>query len=85
MSGHYVLRNGEPVAVDLMTWALEFEHGDHCILQQTYLDYDGTLLATVDTLASAPRHYAIMVSTVFLGLDHNHYNHWDGGPQVSRP
>lgn len=76
MSDHYVLRNGEPVAVDLMTWAREFERGQNTVLVHTYLDHDGAIL---DSTAGVPRHYTIVVCTDFLGLNHNH---WGSGPPI---
>lgn len=57
---HYILdERGEPIEVDLMTWARWFEHEDRVVLQE---------------------HPArdVLVSTVFLGLDHGFY--FDGLP-----
>ena len=55
---HWILKDQVPVPVDLMTWARWFEEADRVVKQTPILN----------------DHLAVIyeVSTVFLGLDHNH-------------
>lgn len=59
MLGHYILdeRNRPKLELDLVTWAMWFELDERRVLrQQRWTREDGT---------------SILVSTVFLGVDHN--------------
>ena len=64
---HYILdEHGEPKAVDLVTWAYWFEASTNNRTRVIAQDKDESGETTV------------MVSTVFLGLDHN----WGDGPPI---
>lgn len=64
---HYILKDKKPVMVDLMTWARFFE-GKFV---------DGKWIS--DRIVKHTYVYDTLVSTVFLGLDHN----WDDdGPPI---
>lgn len=55
----YILEGHEPKETDLMTWAKWFSDREKSIVKQTYIPKDGD-----------PK--GIMVSTVFLGIDHQY-------------
>jgi hypothetical protein len=73
-SMHFILgEDGEPVAVDLMTWALWLERGGDRVVLQTRVDRRGRVYEQ-----PLRRAVGVNVSTVFLGLDHS----FGGGPPV---
>lgn len=75
---HYILDDsGEPVPVDLMTWGRWWEDSDKRIVLQDHPNIRSRGTRTKGRYGR-PSRRRLMVSTVFLGLDHN----WGDGPPV---